>query len=158
MKTSDGGKTWTKVYEDLGNFYPNAIDCPSENNCWVVCESENDSPNPGIRILHTGDGGQTWEVQFSVADGTYSLMDVAFLNDTEGWAAGGILSDRNFDGHWYHTTDAGKTWDSQEVKNVYGNSLAFAWNEDKTYVGWSTEIGRAVQQECRDRSRMPSSA
>eukprot|EP00456_Euglypha_rotunda_P063003 TRINITY_DN53181_c0_g2_i1.p2 TRINITY_DN53181_c0_g2~~TRINITY_DN53181_c0_g2_i1.p2 ORF type:complete len:133 (-),score=20.01 TRINITY_DN53181_c0_g2_i1:11-409(-) len=34
---------------------------------------------------------------------------------------------------------------------------------DKGYGGeqadvWSAEIGRAVQQECRDRSRMPSSA
>eukprot|EP00456_Euglypha_rotunda_P055691 TRINITY_DN453_c0_g2_i2.p2 TRINITY_DN453_c0_g2~~TRINITY_DN453_c0_g2_i2.p2 ORF type:complete len:125 (+),score=46.50 TRINITY_DN453_c0_g2_i2:602-976(+) len=26
------------------------------------------------------------------------------------------------------------------------------------YIGWQFEIGRAVQQECRDRSRMPSSA
>ena len=28
----------------------------------------------------------------------------------------------------------------------------------ESYAGVDTEIGRAVQQECRDRSRMPSSA
>eukprot|EP00456_Euglypha_rotunda_P001881 TRINITY_DN10376_c0_g1_i2.p1 TRINITY_DN10376_c0_g1~~TRINITY_DN10376_c0_g1_i2.p1 ORF type:complete len:155 (-),score=31.34 TRINITY_DN10376_c0_g1_i2:11-475(-) len=34
----------------------------------------------------------------------------------------------------------------------------YRWEEEQVLVKPASEIGRAVQQECRDRSRMPSSA
>jgi len=145
IKTSDGGQTWTKVYEDLGNFYTNAIDCPTANECWVVGESESDSPQPGVRILHTGDGGNTWEVQMYNSTSTYSLMDISMLNTTEGWATGGMLSEREFEGHFWHTVDGGKSWSLQQVQGVYGNALSLAFNEDDTYVGWATAFTRSGQ-------------
>jgi len=127
-KTADGGKTWKTVYEDTGNFYFNGIDCPDTQNCWVVGESESDSLTPGVRILHTGDGGATWQTQLYVNDSTYSLMDVAFVNATEGWACGGILTQRNFAGEFWHTSDGGKTWKNESVvQGVYGTTLSFVW-------------------------------
>jgi len=143
-KTSDGGKTWNTVFHDIGNFYFNGIDCVDENTCWVVGESESDSLTPGARILHTADGGANWEVQLYVNDSTYSLLDIGFVNATEGWAIGGILTER-FDGEFWHTTDAGKTWNPQQLAGVYGTALSFAWVSDTQYVGWATAFTRNGQ-------------
>jgi len=141
-KTSDAGKTWQTMFEST-DFYFNGIDCPSENHCFVVGESESDSPNPGCRILHTSDGGANWEVQLYVNDSTYSLMDIAMVNETEGWATGGILTEK-FNGEYWHTSDGGKTWTPQAIEGVYGNALTFAVNGD-SYVGWSTAFTRSGQ-------------
>ena len=43
-------------------------------------------------------------------------------------------------------------------KNVRDDPETFDENPLKTITKDSLQIGRAVQQECRDRSRMPSSA
>jgi len=142
-KTSDGGRTWSTVYND-GDFYFNGIDCPSVNHCFVVGESESDSPNPGCRILHTADGGQTWEVQLYVNDSTYSLLDIAMVSETEGWATGGVLTEK-FQGTYWHTSDGGKTWTPQEVTGIYGNALSFVPISDTNYVGWSTAFTRSGQ-------------
>jgi photosystem II stability/assembly factor-like uncharacterized protein len=144
-KTTDGGKTWTTVYHDVGNFYFNAIDCPDVNNCYAVGESESDSLSPGVRILHTGDGGATWETQLFVQDPTYSLMDISFISPTEGWATGGILTQTHFTGDFWHTTDSGKTWKAETVSGVYGNGLSFVWVNQTAYVGWATAFTRSGQ-------------
>jgi photosystem II stability/assembly factor-like uncharacterized protein len=144
-KTSDGGKTWKTMFKDVGNFYFNGIDCPDENNCYVVGESESDSLSPGVRILHTGDGGNTWEVQLFVADPTYSLLDISFINATEGWATGGVLTETHFTGDFWHTSDAGKTWTPETVSGVYGTALSFVWVNATQYVGWATAFTRSGQ-------------
>jgi len=146
-KTSDGGKTWKTVFNDVGNFYFNGIDCPDTQNCWVVGESESDSLTPGVRILHTSDGGTTWQTQLYVNDSTYSMMDVAFINATEGWACGGILTETHFAGEFWHTSDAGKTWTPQQVQGVYGTTLSFVWINQTLgqYVGWATAFTRSGQ-------------
>jgi len=122
-KTTDGGKTWKTVYYDQGNFYFNGISCSTELHCWAVGEADN-GPNPGSRILHTNDGGNTWEVQLYNKNPAYSLMAIAMISDTEGWAAGGEL-DAKFQGQFWHTTDGGKTWTDSEIFSIYGNDLSF---------------------------------
>ena len=60
---------------------------------------------PGL-ILHSPDGGETWELQ--AGGGTEALFDVEMLDQDTGWIAG-----RN--GLVLHTTDGGTTWSSQET-------------------------------------------
>jgi len=62
------------------------------------------------------------------------------LNATEGWACGGILTQRNFAGEFWHTSDGGKTWKNQSVAGVYGTTLSFVWVNQTLgqYVGWAT--------------------
>jgi photosystem II stability/assembly factor-like uncharacterized protein len=138
-KTTDSGKTWTTVYVDNGNFYFNAISCPNVNTCWAVGESEDDSPNPGSRILYTGDGGKTWTVQLYNKGGAYSLMAIRFVTGLEGWAAGGLM-DATFTGQFFHTVDGGKTWTLQKVAGEYINNLGFWAPPTTPYVGWATSF------------------
>jgi len=122
-KTTDAGATWTTVYYDQGNFYFNGISCSTDQHCWAVGEA-NDGPNPGSRILHTADGGKTWEVQLYNKNPAYSLMAIEMLTDLEGWAAGGEL-DAKFQGQFWHTLDGGVTWTDMEVFSIYANDLSF---------------------------------
>ena len=96
-------------------------------------------------ILHTLDGGQTWESYIAPTD---SLVSVFFLDPQHGWAAGngffrtvnggqtwsltlsaGSVSDVQFvdllngfacgtGGYYYRTTDGGVTWSGQPIGNV----------------------------------------
>jgi len=131
-KTTDGGKTWTSLYKST-DFYPNGISCPTVNSCWAVGEADNGA-SPGVRILHTGDGGRTWEVQMFNPNPRYSLLAVDFLDEQEGWAAGGELSLAHFSGHFWHTTNGGKNWTLNQVPGVYGNDMSFV-NKNR---GWAT--------------------
>jgi len=122
-KTTDAGKTWSTVYYDQGNFYFNGISCTTDDHCWAVGEADN-GPRPGSRILHTNDGGKTWEEQLYNKNPAYSLMAIEMLSETEGWAAGGEL-DAAFQGQFWQTVDGGKTWKDWEVWSIYGNDLSF---------------------------------
>ncbi|MFH1531740.1 MAG: YCF48-related protein [Pseudomonadota bacterium] len=62
---------------------------------------------PGL-ILHSPDGGATWEAQDAGAGGTEALFDVDMLDASTGWIAG-----RN--GLVLHTADGGATWSAQKT-------------------------------------------
>jgi len=140
-KTTDGGKTWTTVFNDTGNYYLNDIDCPTTTDCWAVGESGSDSPQPGVRILHTSNGGQSWTVQMYLNDPDYSLMDIAMLNTTEGWAVGGYLS-RSITGEFFHTVDGGNHWvQSTPLADEYATALSLYYNgTGPTYNGWASAL------------------
>lgn len=54
-------------------------------------------------ILHTANGGQSWQIQQYLPKQQKPLLDVAFKNSNEGIAIGSY-------GLFYRTTDGGKTW------------------------------------------------
>ncbi|AZQ10377.1 WD40/YVTN/BNR-like repeat-containing protein [Shewanella khirikhana] len=71
-------------------------------------------------IIHTRDGGKTWELQFSAPELERPFMDVLFINESEGFAIGAY-------GLFYQTRDGGKSW-----QDVFHEELLF--DEDKTYL------------------------
>lgn len=78
-------------------------------------------------IVHTGDGGETWEVQRKTARENKPLFDIEFLSQATGYACGAndtVLK----------TTDGGRTWTSipTSAENVY-YGLAFV-DEQKGYL------------------------
>jgi len=131
-KTVDGGKTWQQLYTN-DQFYPNGISCPTVNSCWAVGEAVG-GPGAGIYILHTGDGGRNWDVQLRNPNPHFSLLAVDFIDEQEGWAAGGELSALHFMGHFRHTVNGGKNWTLSQVPQIYGNDMSFI-NKNK---GWAT--------------------
>ena len=107
LKTNDGGKSWKQIplelpLEDWQAAQPHIFALSrgaSPNHIWAV--------GPVGAVIHSVDGGETWENQSLGRDVT--LNGVSFASDTEGWIAGEF-------GSILRTVDGGRTW--QEQKNV----------------------------------------
>jgi photosystem II stability/assembly factor-like uncharacterized protein len=97
MYTSDGGTTWeTCTDEDVtgGSKTWFSVFLTETGKAWAVGKN-------GM-IVHSGDWGHTWEAQAS--NTTQLLSEVYFINDNEGWIAGGLTENVVL-----HTTNGGKS-------------------------------------------------
>ncbi len=127
MQTTSGGAKWRMP--PTGSEYGRPcralydIDFTDKKNGWCVGspvvvkisygqggqKAENTSKlytNKDGCVLHTSDGGNTWEVQHAGNSKKEYLFGVSFVNARTGWVVGerGII---------YRTTDGGKTWKQQ---------------------------------------------
>jgi len=96
-------------------------------------------------ILHTSDGGKTWIKQQKLTD--YSLSEIFFVNENEGWIAGGRIrsaetnelmrhDERGGDGIILHTENSGATWEIQFAnRGAYLFGIFFTDNENGWAVG-----------------------
>lgn len=114
-----GAELWLEYQKDFSDIFFSGLCFTDENNGWVV-------GTKGI-IIHTADGGKTWELQDSglldpaknfdmVMAEDIALNRVHFLDPSYGWACGefGVI---------IRTTDSGKTWellDTGEDKTLFG--------------------------------------
>ena len=72
VHTTDAGASWTLQASGTTEAL-DAVDFVDPWNGWAVGGTDPDWPSPGTRIiLHTGDGGLTWETQLEASD--YPLM------------------------------------------------------------------------------------
>jgi len=148
-KTADGGATFTSVFNTSNEFYFNAIDClPGNANwCCAVGEADNDSPAPGARVHCTQDGGSTWTRTFYAPGNSttgFSLIEIRFLSDKEGWAVGGVLN-AIYPSSWFiKTLDGGQTWtaDPTVLPGYYAMGLS---NVDDTHA-WSSLLNPLTQE------------
>ncbi|MDD5007202.1 MAG: YCF48-related protein [Syntrophorhabdaceae bacterium] len=74
-----------------------SVTFPNENNGWAC--------GRWGTVLHTADGGKTWNAQETGTD--YTLTSIFFVDTKHGWAVGD-------EGTIIHTADGGKTWKSQK--------------------------------------------
>jgi len=110
-RTQDG-KTWTDMTPSLPPL-PSAIcgiSSPSKN---VVFASGTQYPSREAGVMHTSDGGQTWN-SISMAAHANLLIDTYFVDDLHGWVVGGNggTSYARLKPVVLHTTDGGKTWEN----------------------------------------------
>ena len=120
--TVDGGVNWDVLYSDTLNLpapiYFNDVCFINDDNGWVVGYGSYFMMGCYGTIMHTVDGGETWDYQeFSAG---FPVNSVQFLDSLRGWAVGGdyhfstgqpqcmILS----------TNNGGDTWTEQI--NTYG--------------------------------------
>ncbi|PKO31639.1 MAG: glycosyl hydrolase [Betaproteobacteria bacterium HGW-Betaproteobacteria-7] len=77
LRSDDGGATWTKGPAMPGEFYPYAALFRDARAGWVA----------GIagQMLHTADGGQTWQKQENATQATFNRL---FLHDGQPYGAG----------------------------------------------------------------------
>lgn len=104
------------------------VTVPSDQGSWIVQESGVEAELDEVHfvdeqtgwtvgaeaLLHTSDGGQTWELQESLHS---SLSTIHFVDNQRGWAAGGRVVQ--------YTNDGGETWqrqDPQAFENVLEES------------------------------------
>jgi photosystem II stability/assembly factor-like uncharacterized protein len=111
-RTQDG-KTWTDMTSTIPAL-PSAIcgmSSPSKN---VVFASGTQYPNREAGIMHTADGGQSWE-SISMAAHANLLIDTLFVDDTHGWVVGGQggTSYDKLQPVIMFTADGGKTWENR---------------------------------------------
>ncbi len=138
LATSDGGQQWKDMSPTILDQVSSVLPYPRTCHFWSVCfldqengwvagvmtlydvEPEDIEPFPvkfGV-VLHTRDGGQSWECQYPCKMWTdiepqegprvKQLNDIFFLNSREGWAVG--------DGFYYLATkDGGKTWKEKPI-------------------------------------------
>jgi photosystem II stability/assembly factor-like uncharacterized protein/dienelactone hydrolase len=104
IKTTDGGKTWKKVYESNRPFELTwKCSFPTDKVGYVTLQSYNPDASTNQRyIIKTQDGGDTWQELPFVKDITVREFGVGFIDENTGFVGtttGG-----------YQTTDGGKNW------------------------------------------------
>jgi len=112
LKSADGGKTWTSLLSNEGDYYFNDIHCIDETHCIAVAEgfAKDGSGDPGARIFLTTDGETFNEVHRENTTGAESLMTGRMLSQTEYWAGGTTSSGALLKPSLaLHTTDGGQT-------------------------------------------------
>ena len=109
-KCLDGSANWVLV-DSVGDDRLHAIDFLDNNTGFVVGYN-------GI-LGKTIDGGNSWDVIDTLAvinDSTFDeLWDIEFVSSIEGWIGAGNSVGAN--GAFYHTTDAGNTWQKYDSPN-----------------------------------------
>jgi photosystem II stability/assembly factor-like uncharacterized protein len=102
FRTTDGGLTWS-VVDSVGDDRLHNFGFIDLNTGFVVGYN-------GI-LGKTTNGGNSWILVDSLGyhpEGTAELWDIDFVNMTEGWI--GVGDGVGGNGGFYHTTDAGSTW------------------------------------------------
>jgi photosystem II stability/assembly factor-like uncharacterized protein/dienelactone hydrolase len=104
LKTSDGGKTWKKVYQSNRPFEGTwKASFPTEKIGYVTIQSYNPDPNvKQQRIAKTTDGGNTWQEINLVEDANAREFGIGFIDENHGFV--GTMDTG------YETKDGGTTW------------------------------------------------
>ena len=109
LKSSDGGKSWSLVYNDTTTgLYANDISCWDKDTCVFVMDGTN-TPFASI-IASTTNGGADWKLYETTSPSGpgNGLYTVRMTGPTEAWAAGSDgTSGRGApeEGQLWHTTD-----------------------------------------------------
>ena len=102
LSTTDGGKSWLEISTipiDPG-WLPQSIQFINEQSGWIVLKKPTRIIFSIGRLLHTVDGGQSWQsLDLPIGDA------VRFTSSEIGWIAGGVGGNE-----LYQTQDGGRTW------------------------------------------------
>ena len=91
--------------QNEGTLYAlSSVEFIDENNGWAIGGEYIESGNSLGIILHTTDGGETWEEQLNTSIQLYALD---MVNENEGWVVGR-------DGSILHTSNGGASWQTQD--------------------------------------------
>jgi photosystem II stability/assembly factor-like uncharacterized protein/dienelactone hydrolase len=104
LKTSDGGKTWKKVYQSNRPFEGTwKASFPTKDVGYVTIQSYNPDPNvKQQRIAKTTDGGNTWQEINLVEDAGAREFGIGFIDENHGFV--GTMNTG------FETKDGGLTW------------------------------------------------
>lgn len=104
LRTTDGGKSWTKVYESTRPFEITwKVSFPTAETGYATVQNyDEDTANVHRYVAKTSDGGKTWHEVLLVDDHAQQEFGVGFASADVGWV--GAMKGG------YETTDGGKSW------------------------------------------------
>lgn len=104
LKTSDGGKTWRRVYVSKRPFEITwKLAFPSPKIGYVTVQNYNPDATVTDRVVaKTIDGGETWQEMPLVKDHRVQQLGIGFVDDRHGWVGASTGG--------FETSDGGATW------------------------------------------------
>jgi photosystem II stability/assembly factor-like uncharacterized protein len=126
FKTLDGGNTWTSTRIPIKGA--NLLDIHCLKNGTVFLAAGGNAQMQTGYIIKSADGGRIWETTM-----TNNIMQIAFLDDSTGFAAGygGILK----------TSDCGKTWET--ISTFPANDILFV-DANNGYFNFNRSLYKTV--------------
>jgi photosystem II stability/assembly factor-like uncharacterized protein/pimeloyl-ACP methyl ester carboxylesterase len=133
LKTSDGGKTWKKVYQSNRPFETTwKVSFPSEKVGYVTIQSYNPDPNvKQQRVAKTTDGGETWQEINLVEDAGARQFGIGFIDELNGFV--GTMNSG------YETKDGGSTWTPINL-GMACNKIRIYKNADGKVYGYAIGV------------------
>jgi photosystem II stability/assembly factor-like uncharacterized protein len=98
--SDDGGKTWRQAQSVPTRMTLTEVTFVGARLGWAVGHD--------AVVLHTSDGGETWDLQFSAPEDEETLLSVWFENADHGIAVGSF-------GMAIETRDGGRTWERRTL-------------------------------------------
>ena len=113
LRSENAGESW------------DYIDLPTKwkvNDLFALSESDIWAAGYDASLLHSSDGGRTWESVSSGFEGPYiEFLAVHFTDELHGWVVGRGYQQREFDSYIAFaakTADGGKSWTQVEIPKV----------------------------------------
>ncbi len=144
LKKEESTQAQFEVLNKCPTHYFMDVDFISADTGWVAGGQRlDDEGNRDGLILHTIDGGKTWETQLNKP---VFFSSVDFVNSREGWAVG-ESSIPYSEGVIMHTVNGGQTWTSQPNPVVGSVEKVFFLDENNGWVAsadWWGQLARTT--------------
>ncbi len=149
-RSINGGETWDIVFENEDWQFA-TLDFVTSEEGWIA---GNIGSGDSVRILHTADAGQNWEIQLTAPpSGLAPSVDLHFLDDQKGW----FVNRTNL---IYKTEDGGENWTSYPIAqdgNAYcrriffiNDTLGWAASTDNATIYVTTDGGESWNKQSTD--------
>jgi photosystem II stability/assembly factor-like uncharacterized protein/pimeloyl-ACP methyl ester carboxylesterase len=127
LKTTDGGKTWKKVYQSNRPFETTwKASFPTKEIGYVTIQSYNPDPNVKLqRIAKTIDGGENWNEINLVEDAGAREFGIGFIDENHGFVGTMNIG--------YETNDGGLTWTPTNIGMACNKIKIYKDNKGKIY-------------------------
>jgi len=135
--SDDGGQHWRQARQVPVDFTLTAVSFVDDKEGWAA--------GHGGVVIHSADGGETWQVQRSATEVDQPLFTVYFRDRLHGWAAGlwSLL---------LQTEDGGKTWTPLHLPVAAGSKRSDL-NLLHLFAGQGDTLYLAAEQGTLFRSR-----
>jgi photosystem II stability/assembly factor-like uncharacterized protein len=114
LKTEDGAASWKLISTIPGGDYLRCLSMVNESIGWLGCITS----TPGMQLLHTTDGGQTWNPTGNLPEKNTpsAVCGLHALDENHIFAAGTNYPERPTG--FLKTSNGGKTWTEKSMEDV----------------------------------------